>query len=269
MTRIMYDSVDPNRIPASAEMVAGYVDGRYANLALMRARFPHALLVGIAVSAHTDDGEVLDVEQGDATPNGAVSWVQIRRRSGATPTIYTSASEWPSVKAAFQAAGIAEPYYWIAKWDGVVSIPKGAIAKQFETHPGYDLSVVSTYWPGVDPKPKPAPQPKPKPTSPPASKAYYLAKDGDNLSSIAAKYGLSLPQIEKLNPQIVNPNLIYPDEKIWISSHSKVLATYIVRKNDTLSYIAHAHGLSLSEIKKKNPQIVNPDEIYPGDKVYL
>jgi len=266
MTRIMYDSVTPSGIPQNAQMVAGYVDGHYANIHLMRARFPHAVIVGIAVSAHTDDGQVLDVENGDASPLGALSWVQMRRRAGADPTVYTSDYQWENVRAVFRDSGIAEPHYWIAKWDGVVSIPKGAVAKQFESNSHYDTSVASTYWPGVDPK-SPVKKLVPKPPKPPKS-AIYFARDNDSLSSIAAKYGISLKQIEKLNPQIVNPNLIYPNEQIYISGHP-VVSTYVVKKGDTLSDIATAHGLTLSEIKKKNPQIVNPDEIYPGDKVFL
>jgi len=268
MTRIMYDSVTPSGIPANAQMVAGYVDGLYANIHLMRARFPHAVVVSIAVSALTDDGQVLDVEKGDASPLGALSWVQMRRRAGADPSVYVNVSQWDEVRKVFRDSGIAEPHYWIAKWDSVISIPKGAVAKQFENHPHYDTSVASTYWPGVDPKPVPKPPAK-KPNKPiPPKSAIYFARDGDSLSSIAATYGISLKQIEKLNPQIANPNLIYPHEQINISGHPTV-STYVVKKGDTLSDIAIAHGLTLADIKKRNPQIVHPDEIYPGDKVFL
>jgi len=270
MTRIMYDSVNVNSIPANAQMVAGYVDGRYANLHLLRGRFPHAVIVGIAVRSHTDDGQVLDVEKGDATRIEALSWVQMRRRAGADPSVYVDASQWDAVRNVFQDAGIPEPHYWIAHWDGVVSIPKGAVAKQFESNSGYDTSVTSTYWPGVDPKPpvkKPVPKP-PKPFPKPI-RAHTHAVEGDTLSGIGARYGLSLPQIEKLNPQIANPNLIYPNETIYVSGHASSIATYVVKKGDTLSDIATAHGLTLSQIKRKNSQIVNSDEIFPGDKVFL
>lgn len=267
MTRIMYDSVNVNTIPANAQMVAGYVDGRYANIHLMRARFPHAIVVGIAVSSHTDEGEVLDVEKGDASPQGALSWVQLRRRSGADPTIYTNASQWESVRNVFRESGIPEPHYWIAKWDGIVSIPKGAIAKQFESNNYYDSSVTSTYWPGVDPKPIAKPSAKPAPPKP--IKAYIRVTAGETLNGIAARYGLSLPQIEKLNPQIDNPNIIYPGETIYISGHPSSKATYVVKKGDSLTLIADRHGLTIRQIEQKNPQIVDPNEIYPGDKVYL
>ncbi|OXB95045.1 hypothetical protein B9L23_02255 [Parageobacillus galactosidasius] len=42
---------------------------------------------------------------------------------------------------------------------------------------------------------------------------YYVVKKGDVLSRIAQKYGISVKQIQALNP---NSNLIYPDRKIRV-----------------------------------------------------
>jgi hypothetical protein len=79
----------------------------------------------------------------------------MRRAAGADPTIYCNASTWPAVRAAFAAANVAEPHYWIAKYDGDPTIPAGAVAKQYrgDVAPGYDVSSVVDYWPGVDPAP--------------------------------------------------------------------------------------------------------------------
>lgn len=153
MTRTMYDSINPSSIPVDAALVAGYVDGLYRNMDALAARFPNALRVPIAVFPSTDDGLVLDVETGDATPAQAPGWVQMRRAAGVDPTVYCNTDTWPAVRAAFQAAGVSEPHYWIAQYDGVAAIPAGAIAKQFESTDPWDLSVVADYWPGVDPAP--------------------------------------------------------------------------------------------------------------------
>jgi hypothetical protein len=158
----MYDSITPSSIPAGATMVAGYVDGWYANMPAMASRFPSAVRVPIAVFAHTDDGIVLDVETGDATPAQATGWVQMRRSHGVDPTVYCDSSTWPAVRAAFQAAGVPEPHYWIAEYDGVPTIPAGAIAKQYKSTDPWDISAVADYWPGVDPPPPP---PAPAPAS--------------------------------------------------------------------------------------------------------
>ncbi|GGU50919.1 hypothetical protein GCM10010211_14390 [Streptomyces albospinus] len=151
MTRIMYDAVTPKEIPSGATMVAGYADGTFANLKEMAARFPHATRVSIAVS-HLTKAQVLDVEQGAASPDGAVLWCT--QTMASTPnedlTVYCSVSEQPAVRAAFRKAGVTEPNYWVAHFDGVATIPAGALAKQYENTPGFDKSVVADHWPGMD-----------------------------------------------------------------------------------------------------------------------
>lgn len=45
---------------------------------------------------------------------------------------------------------------------------------------------------------------------------YYTVKKGNYLIKIAKNHGVTLNQILKLNPQIKNPNLIYPGQKIRV-----------------------------------------------------
>ncbi len=155
----MYDAVTAWHIPPDARMVAGYVDGRYRWSDADWALFPEAVKVRIAVFADTDDGQVLDVERFDATPAQAVAWVQRRLDRGWLPTIYCSASSWPSVRAAFFLQGVHEPSYWIAAHPGEPGIPPGAVAHQYADTGLVDLSLVVDYWPGVDPPPVPVPSP--------------------------------------------------------------------------------------------------------------
>jgi LysM repeat protein len=42
---------------------------------------------------------------------------------------------------------------------------------------------------------------------------------------------------------------------------------YIVKKGDTLSEIAVRHHITLNKLLALNPQIKNPDLIYPGDSI--
>lgn len=263
MTRTMYDSVRVDGIPANAKMVAGYVDGLYANVGTMQRRFPNAVVVRIAVSHHTNDGHVLDVEEGDATPAGAVIWVKNRRLAGADPTVYCNSGIWPSVRKAFKDAGIPEPHYWIAAWDGIQQVPTGAVAKQFKNGAHYDTSVVLDYWPGVDSNHNPRPVPSP---------AFYTVKSGDTLSEIAQTYHLSLRQILELNTWINDPNVIRIGDHIRISGKNTsphTNAIYKVVEGDTLSGIAAAHKMTLAQVEALNPQIKNPNLIKPGQTIYL
>jgi LysM repeat protein len=45
---------------------------------------------------------------------------------------------------------------------------------------------------------------------------YYVAADGDNLSNLAARMGVTLEALLDANPQILNPNLIFRGEAIRI-----------------------------------------------------
>ena len=63
----------------------------------------------------------------------------------------------------------------------------------------------------VPPAPKPVP-PTPKPVPPP--KKYYTVKTGDSLNKIAAKNGLTMEELKKLNPGL--KSVIHPGESIRI-----------------------------------------------------
>ena len=50
----------------------------------------------------------------------------------------------------------------------------------------------------------------------PGTAADYIVKKGDTLWGIARQNGVSLASLAAANPQIKNPNLIYPGEKVSI-----------------------------------------------------
>lgn len=163
----MYDSVTAADIPADAQMVAGYVDGRYRWSDADWARFPSAVKVRIAVFASSNDGHVLDVEPGASSPGQAPGWVQMRRQAGVDPSVYVNRSTWGEVGRAFGQSGISPPHYWIAQWNGQASLIEGAVAHQY-ANPDlsgghFDLSAVADFWPGVDMAQPPPPGPPPPP----------------------------------------------------------------------------------------------------------
>lgn len=147
----MHDSITASDIPSDAVAVAGYVDGHYVWTDADWALFPNAYKLRVAVSASTNDGDVLDVETGDATPQQAPGWVAMRRKAGlARPIVYCGAYAWRSVLDAFDMAGIGHPYYWVAQYTGEPHALPGAIAVQWAgdaTSGGhYDLSDIDDAW---------------------------------------------------------------------------------------------------------------------------
>lgn len=261
--RTLYDSVTASDIPTTAAMVAGYVDGRYAWSDADWGLHPGAQHVRIAVFADTDDGHALDVENGDATPAQSVSWVRARRAAGADPSVYMNVATWGAVRAAFRAAGVTEPHYWVADWTGARHLPAGAVACQYadpKTSGGhYDLSAVAAHWPGVD-APAPAPPPAPGPAK------VYTVVQGDTLSGIAARLGIAWPALYAANRATIgpDPDLIRPGERLVIpaaASHS-----YVVRAGDTLTAIAARLGIAWTTLYADNRGVIgsDPDLIYPG-----
>lgn len=121
----MFDSVSLDQIPADAQFLAAYVDGRFANVAEARDRFPHARILSIAVFA-AHDADALDIESGDATPGQAVAWYERQKARGVTrPCLYASASVMQSdVVGVLMAAKIprSSVRLWSAHYTGVPHI---------------------------------------------------------------------------------------------------------------------------------------------------
>ncbi len=57
----------------------------------------------------------------------------------------------------------------------------------------------------------------------------------------------------------------------WYTSESppQPQRTYVVQRGDTLGGIARRFGVSLSDLEKANPQITDPDRIFPGQVINI
>ncbi|MEU4804302.1 hypothetical protein [Actinosynnema sp. NPDC023587] len=159
--RTMYDSTRPWEIPAGAEMVAGYVDGRWAWSQEAWDRFRNAIKVRISAVGATHHAEVFDVEPGCIwPPENVVPLVVRARAAGIDPTVYCNRrNHWAGVRAVFDAADVPQPHYWVAEYDGVAEVPAGSVGKQYRAPEAsgkakspahYDISSMADYWPGVD-----------------------------------------------------------------------------------------------------------------------
>ncbi len=152
----------------------------------------------------------------------------------------------------------------------------------------------------------PAQMYSPSTSSPTQSRNYgqtsassRLIKPGDTLSAIAAMYGTNIQTLQRLNPQITNPNLIYSGRSLnvpissaprpMISSspnysspasspgYSSPSSGYApssgnsmqIQRGNTLSGIARSNNTTIANLMKLNPSISNPNLIYAGANLRL
>ena len=87
-------------------------------------------------------------------------------------------------------------------------------------------------------------------TQPPVgNEITYTVKSGDNLYSIANKYGISVNELKNYNN--LTSNLLSIGQILKIPTASEGI-TYIVKSGDNLYSIANKYNTTVDEIKKKN-----------------
>jgi len=157
VTRVLYDAFSPDNIPAGAECVAFYVD--QISEADAATRWPLSTLVSIARTV-AEGALVADCESGDLTIAQLVAWVQRMRAAGRPhPWVYCSQSPWPNARQQFVAAGVPEPFWWIAAPGPSLALLPGTVATQCLYEGAYDVSALAYDIPGLDPGPDTGPNP--------------------------------------------------------------------------------------------------------------
>jgi hypothetical protein len=163
--RLMYDGIYPDAATIAAlhpQMVAGYLDGSWAWSAEDWGYFPSSTVkVQIVVTASANEGDVLDVENGDATPAQTEGWIRMRKAAGYyRPTIYCNLSTVPAVRSGTGPYVLGTDYdLWVADYDdSTASVYSNSVATQYETTDDWDVSAVyDDEWPHrTAPAPAPA-----------------------------------------------------------------------------------------------------------------
>lgn len=101
--------------------------------------------------------------------------------------------------------------------------------------------------------------------------ALYEIQRGDTLYEIAQSCRVSLNRIMALNPALNNPHDIEVGAEIRLRPDSDGAigrTTYRVQPGDTLYSIAVAHGVSLFELRRANPDVV-PTDMPVGELINL
>lgn len=156
-----YDSVTAEAIPP-APVVLGYVDGAYTTYPVLRERFRGSSTLVVGVTTGAGDADIIDVENGDATPEAATTWCIQRLKSGRRPTVYGTRDSIDAVVGLLRRRGVRADLcaYFLADFvqvgDPFVRWPRGIPAPyagwQFAASVpvahghSVDASVVSRRW---------------------------------------------------------------------------------------------------------------------------
>ena len=103
---------------------------------------------------------------------------------------------------------------------------------------------------------------------------YWIVRAGDSYSEISAKTGLSVEQLELLNPT-ADPQMLFPGQRLQLWRHPpaprpKPLGPLVwtVRPGDSFGSIAVKTGINLDTLEELNPQL-KPSALQPGDRLRL
>jgi len=102
----------------------------------------------------------------------------------------------------------------------------------------------------------------------------WTVRSGDTLMKIAGKTGLSVAQLEALNPN-VDPASVFPGERLKLTNRQpkprpKPLGPqyWTVQSGQSFGSIAARTGISITTLETLNPRL-KPSSLQPGDRVKL
>ena len=91
----------------------------------------------------------------------------------------------------------------------------------------------------------------------------HVVRPGDSIYRIAQQYGVSPQSIISEN-ELAQPDRLVVGQTIVVRN-----IRHVVRPGDSLYSIAARYGLSVQALLSANPQITNPNVIYPGQEIII
>jgi len=104
---------------------------------------------------------------------------------------------------------------------------------------------------------------------------WYTVRTGDSWWSISAQTGIPVGALQAVNPQAIHPNLwLWRGERLWIPSGRSQSRQrgywYLVQEGDSWLDLAIRTGVSVTVLKRLNPQAVHPhDWMWAGDRIFI
>ena len=93
----------------------------------------------------------------------------------------------------------------------------------------------------------------------------YVVRNNDTLYSIAKRFSTSVESLVHCN-QLQNPELLSVGQALVIPCRERL---HTVRRGETLYSVARSYGVTLERLIAANPQIPDPNRIYPGQSIRI
>lgn len=96
----------------------------------------------------------------------------------------------------------------------------------------------------------------------------------ETMDTLAARFNVTMDELVAANP-ILNSVTVYPGMVLTIPGYETIdlppegYIEYVVQPGDTIYNIARRFRLDYQRIVANNPQLENPDIIWPGQIIYL
>lgn len=103
----------------------------------------------------------------------------------------------------------------------------------------------------------------------------FVVQMGQSLSTIALMFGINVADLRRVNPHIGADDAIFVGQVVWIPLVPDAPASqlpailYVVQPGDTLGAIGLRFGVSRQDMVQANPQIADPDRIFPGEIIVV
>ena len=105
-------------------------------------------------------------------------------------------------------------------------------------------------------------------------KRRYTVERGDTMFLIARRFDIELSRLIQANPHIEDPARLNVGDVLCVPGDPDFQCppgtdTYTVQSGDTMIDIARRFGVTLEALIGNNPQIENPNLIFPGDVICI
>ena len=99
---------------------------------------------------------------------------------------------------------------------------------------------------------------------------FYDVRPGDTLFALAQRFGTTIAEILRVNPQITNPNVLIVGQRLCIPVRPPECdgTLYTVRAGDTLFALARRFGVTVADILQANPGIT-PENLQVGEVICI